>query len=80
MKSGIIVDANYFEGVDLDRPSIKHPVFEKMQANAKAMQLQEQDKFLNQFDSDVQEVIKQHNNPKDRERLNTMIRVLFATT
>ncbi len=80
MKSGIIVDANYFEGVDLDRPSIKHPVFEKMQANAKAMQLQEQDKFLSQFDSDVQEVIKQHNNPKDRERLNTMIRVLFATT
>lgn len=80
MKSGIIVDANYFEGVDLDRPSIKHPVFEKMRANAKAMQLQEQDKFLSQFDSDVQEVIKQHNNPKDRERLNTMIRVLFATT
>ena len=31
------------------------------------------------FDSDVQEVIKQHNTPKDRERLNTMIRVLFAT-
>lgn len=34
---------------------------------------------LEQFDNDVQEVIKQHNTPKDRERLNTMIRLLFAT-
>lgn len=35
--------------------------------------------ILGQFDDDVQEVIKSHTTPKDRERLNTMIRVLFAT-
>ncbi|ELA09266.1 hypothetical protein MOMA_02635 [Moraxella macacae 0408225] len=35
--------------------------------------------FLGQFDLDVQEIINQHNNPKDRERLNTVIRALFAT-
>lgn len=35
--------------------------------------------FVAYFDSDVQQAIKQHNTPKDRERLNTMIRLLFAT-
>lgn len=79
MSNGIIVDTNYFEGVNLDRPSIKHPIFEKMQANAKAMQSQEQDKFLSQFDNDVRETVIRHSTPSDRERLNTMIRVLFGT-
>ncbi|STZ63486.1 Uncharacterised protein [Moraxella lacunata] len=41
MKNGIIVDTDYFEGVDLNRPSIKHPIFEKMQANAKLAKQQE---------------------------------------
>lgn len=77
MSNGIIVDTSYFEGADLDKPSIKHPVFEKMQANAKAMQ--SQDDLLCLFDSDVQQTLKQHNTPKDRERLNMMIRLLFAT-
>lgn len=79
MSNGIIVDASYFEGVDLDRPSIKHPIFEKMQANARAMQSQEQDKFLSQFDSDVKETIIKNSTPSDRERLNAMIRLLFGT-
>lgn len=82
MSNGIIVDTSYFEGVDLDRPSIKHPIFEKMQANAKAMQLQEQEQneLISFFDNDVQQVIRKHNTPKDRMRVNQMIRLLFAAT
>ncbi len=70
-----------YKGLDFSnaKPLKQNPKFKKFQDDAKAIRLQEQDDFLSQFDSDVQEVIKQHNNPKDRERLNTMIRVLFAT-
>lgn len=39
-----------------------------------------QDDLMSLFDSDVQETLKLHNSPQDRMRLNTMIRVLFATT
>lgn len=37
MNNGVIVDASCFEGVDLDRLSIKHPIIEKTQANAKSI-------------------------------------------
>lgn len=79
MSNGIVVDTDYFEGVNLDSPSIKHPIFEKMQADARAKAIQSQDDLLCLFDNDVKQTLKQHNTPKDRERLNTMIRVLFAT-
>lgn len=59
------------------KPVSKVPALQKLR---KAHQASQQDDWVNFFDSDVQEVIRQHNNPKDRERLNTMIRVLFATT
>lgn len=61
------------------RPLRDNPKFKKFQDDVRAMRLQEQERFLSQFDSDVQEVVIKHNTPKDRERLNTMIRVLFAT-
>ena len=40
-------------------------------------QTQTLDDLVNFFDSDVQEVIKQHNTPQDRMRVNQMIRLLF---
>lgn len=55
-----------------------NPVIKQLQDNlgVKAPQ----DELTSFFDSDVQQVIKQHNTPKDRERVNQMIRLLFATT
>lgn len=54
--------------------------------NPKIKQLQDnlgveppKDELARFFDGDVQQVIRQHDTPKDRERLNTMIRVLFAS-
>lgn len=37
------------------------------------------DNFMKLFDDDVQKIVIEHDTPKDRERLNTMIRLLFAT-
>lgn len=37
------------------------------------------DNFKKLFDDDVQKIVIEHDTPKDRERLNTMIRLLFAT-
>lgn len=50
-----------------------------LQQLRKAYQESKQDDFMHFFDSDVQQVIKQHNTPKDRMRVNQMIRLLFAT-
>ena len=50
-----------------------------LQQLRKAHQESKQDDFMHFFDSDVQQVIKQHNTPKDRMRVNQMIRLLFAT-
>ncbi|WP_373777862.1 hypothetical protein [Glaesserella sp.] len=52
----------------------KNPKILEMQARKKA-----HDDLVSFFDSDVQEVIKQHNTPQDRMRVNQMIRLLFAT-
>lgn len=41
-------------------------------------QTQTLDDLVNFFDSDVQEIIKQHNTPQDKMRVNQMIRLLFA--
>lgn len=68
---------------DLDfsdaKPLRHNPKFKKFQDDVKAMQSQEQDIFLSQFDNDVKEAVIKHSTPNDRERLNTMIRVLFGT-
>lgn len=38
------------------------------------------DDLMNLFDSDVQEIIKQHNTPQqDRKHLNAVIRALYMT-
>lgn len=81
MNGYIKEDASYFDGFDFENAKpIKHPLIAQAQARAKMAQEQEQNELISFFDNDVQQVIKQHNTPKDRERLNTMIRVLFATT
>lgn len=78
MNGYITEDASYFDGVDWERPRIKHKWIETMQANARAMGAQEQDTYATFFDDDVLQAIKQHDTPKDRERLNTVIRALFG--
>lgn len=70
-----------YKGLDFSnaKPLRHNTKFKKFQDDVKAMQLQEQDKFLSQFDNDVRETVIRHSTPSDRERLNTMIRVLFGT-
>lgn len=77
MSKGIIVDTSYFDGVDLDRPSVKHDFMAKMQANAKAKD--EQNRLDSFFDVDVQQTLRMHNTPQDRVRLNNVIRALYST-
>lgn len=74
-------DFERYKGLDFsDAKPLRHnPKFKKFQDDVKAMQSQEQDIFLSQFDNDVKEAVIKHSTPNDRERLNTMIRVLFAT-
>lgn len=85
MKNGIIVDTSYFDGVDLDRPAIKPAIIEKLQANAKkqaqnsqSQNHQTQKRLDDFFDNDVQALVKQHNSPQDRIRLNNAIRALYG--
>lgn len=71
-------DNDYFNGFDFDNANpIKHPLIAKAQAQAKASK--NQDDLIGFFDNDVQQVIRQHNTPQDRLRVNQMIRLLFAT-
>jgi DNA-binding TFAR19-related protein (PDSD5 family) len=84
MSGYIKEDASYFDGFDFENVKpIKHPLIAQAQARAKMTQEQEQEQeqneLINFFDNDVQQVIKQHNTPKDRMRVNQMIRLLFAT-
>lgn len=58
------------------KPLRQNPKFKKLQDDLKNMQPQNDLAIF--FDSDVQEAIRSHNSPKDRERLNTVIRMLFA--
>lgn len=58
------------------KPVSQVPALQKLR---KAYQESQQDDFVEFFDSDVQEVIKKHNTPKDRMRVNQMIRLLFET-
>lgn len=80
MSGYIKEDTSYFDGFDFENAKpIKHPLIAQAQARAKTMQKQEQNELISFFDNDVQQVIKQHNTPKDRVRVNQMIRLLFAT-
>ena len=56
------------------RPARLNPTIKRLQDN-----LVEQSQLAEFFDNDVKEVIKQHNNPQDKARLNAVIRAMFAT-
>lgn len=81
MNDYIKEDLSYFDGFDFNNAKpIKHPLIAKAQTQLKQNnQTQLSDELMNFFDADVQQVIKQHNTPKDRMRVNQMIRLLFAT-
>ena len=80
MSGYIKEDASYFDGFDFENAKpIKHPLIAQAQARAKMSQEQEQNELISFFDNDVQQVIRKHNTPKDRMRVNQMIRLLFAT-
>jgi len=76
MSNYINEDASYFDGFDFENAKpIKHPMIAKAQAEAKAIQ----EKALGVFDSDVLALINAHSdNQRDVERMNTVLRVLFA--
>lgn len=75
MSKNTSVDTDYFDGFDVENAKvIKHPLIAKMQANAKTLD----NEIVAFFDKDVQEIIKKHNNAKDRERANVVLRALFA--
>lgn len=80
MSGYIKEDASYFDGFDFENSKpIKHPLIAQAQARAKMAQEQEKNELISFFDNDVQQVIKQHNTPQDRMRVNQMIRLLFST-
>lgn len=76
MSDYINEDASYFEGFDFENAKpMKHPMIAKAQADARA----KQEKVLRLFDSDVVALIDEHSNSqKDVERMNTVLRALFA--
>ena len=55
----------------------KHPTILELQARKQAYD-QRQQHLLEFFDRDVIDIIMQHDNKHDRERANTVLRVLFA--
>lgn len=84
-----INDDNYFDDVDWNAPSIKHPLIEQLKANRKAHLTEQQTLAINSidpkteiadfFDGDVQEAIRHHNTQENRIRVNAVLRALFAT-
>lgn len=60
------------------KPVSEVPSLQKLRKAYQESQTNQQDDLVNFFDSDVQEIIKQHNTPQDRMRVNQMIRLLFA--
>ncbi|STZ08379.1 Uncharacterised protein [Moraxella caprae] len=73
-------DFERYKSLDMSkaRPARQNPKIKRLQDNLGIAP--PQDDLMSLFDSDVQETLKLHNSPQDRMRLNTMIRVLFATT
>ena len=79
MNDYIKENAEYFDGFDFETAKpIKHPLIAKAQKQAKLAQ-HEQATLLEFFDSDVLQSIQSHNNAFDRQRVNTILRALFAT-
>ncbi len=77
MENTIIAD-NYFDDFDFENaPIIKHPMVQQLQENKRHYEQASQN-ILSKLDNDVMQLINEHSNPKDIERINTMIRVLFA--
>lgn len=73
-------DFERYKSLDVSeaRPARLNPKIKQFQNNLGIVA--PQDDFMRFFDSDVQQVIKQHNTPQDRVRLNNVIRALYATT
>ncbi len=73
-----ITEDNYFDDFDFDNATIiKHPMVEQLQQNKQQYERVSQD-ILSKLDNDVLELINEHSSPKDIQRLNTMVRVLFT--
>lgn len=72
-------DFERYKNLDISnaRPARLNPKIKQLQDNLGVKS--SQDDLASCFDSDVQQVIRQHNTPRDRERLNAMIRLLFGT-
>lgn len=69
-------DFEHYKNLDFSdaRPARLNPKIKAFQEHKK----EHDTMVLEQLDDDVQEMIKQHRTPQDRQRLNTMIRVLFG--
>lgn len=73
-----ITEDNYFDDFDFDNATIiKHPMIKQLQQNKQQYERVSQD-ILSKLDNDVLELINEHSSPKDIQRLNTMVRVLFT--
>lgn len=72
-------DFERYKSVDFSnaKPANLNPRIKQLQDNLKAEK--SQNELTSFFDDDVQEVIRQHNTPSDRKRVNEMIRLLFET-
>lgn len=71
-------DFDRYKSLDIStaKPARLNPSIKKLQDNLNMTA--PQDELTSFFDTDVQEAIRRHNTPQDRERLNTVIRALFA--
>ncbi len=73
-----ITEDNYFDDFDFDNATvIKHPMVKQLQENKREYERVSQE-ILSRLDRDVIQLINEHSNPKDIERMNTMVRTLFA--
>ncbi|WP_435939618.1 hypothetical protein ACSF85_10135 (plasmid) [Moraxella bovoculi] len=73
-------DYGRYKSLDVSnaRPARLNPKIKQLQDNLGVVAPQ-QNELSSFFDKDVQEVIKQHNTPEDRLRLNAVIRALYLT-
>lgn len=71
------VDLEYERYKDWDMSNAKptqNPKILEMRARKKAY-----DRFIEFFDSEVQEIVLNHDTPQDKKRLNAVIRALYTT-
>ncbi|MDO5651194.1 MAG: hypothetical protein Q4G13_03540 [Moraxella sp.] len=74
-----IAENNYFDDFDFDNaPVVKHSMITKLQT-AKQTRDKLSYELIGRLDMDVVELLAQHaHSQKDIERINTMVRLLFA--